>query len=331
MSVPRMILPTRAPLRRFLSLCLTFLAVMILAGCGKKSVTAPAPKPPAQWLATSGPPSAYQVRCLAARGTVLFAGTDQGAYRSTNEGESWSACGLTGLDIFTLGFSGTHVYAATTGDFRKTYRGLYYTINDGVSWLAILPDMFVSSVAIRDSAVFAGTMDSGVFRRMIGQSDWTSVNSGLTNTNVHSLSVSGACLFAGTYGSGAFRSTDYGDSWVAANGGFDSTDVSDFAVVGANVFVATSRGVLRSADQGVTWVAVNNGLASTSALDMAVDGSSLFVATGAGGVFRTVDNGANWTAFNSGLPEAYVCALAVGATDLFAGTSQSGVWRYPLR
>jgi len=130
-----MILPTCAPLPRFLSLCLAFLAVMILAGCGEKSVTAPAHRPPALWMATSGPPSAYQVRCLAARGTVLFAGTDQGVYRSANEGASWSACGLTGLDIFTFGSGGTHVYAGTTGDFRKTYRGLYYTINDGVSWL----------------------------------------------------------------------------------------------------------------------------------------------------------------------------------------------------
>ncbi len=331
MRVPRMVRSPCAPLPGRSGLCLALLAVMVLAGCSKKSVTAPEPTPPARWVATSGPPGIYEVRCLAARGTNLFAGTSNGVYRSADKGASWSACGLTNWGVTTLASSGTHVYVGTYGDFRRNYRGLYYTINDGAGWWAILPDMFVSSVAIRDSALYAGTMDSGVFRRWRGQSDWTAVNNGLTELRIHSLAGNGTSLFAGTYSGDVFRSTDDGDHWVPASSDFDSTDVSDFAALGATLFAATGRGVFRSVDDGDNWVAVNEGLTSTNALDLAVDGSSLFVAIGAGGVFRTIDHGDHWTAMNNGLANLFVCSIVVSGTDLFAGTSQNGVWRYPLR
>jgi len=150
--------------------------------------------------------------------------------------------------------------------------------------------LFVLSLAVSDTNLFAGTYGGGVFRSTNNGTSWTQVVSGLTNRDVRSLAVSPdgngtPKLFAATHSGGVFRSTDNGTSWTPT--GLPNTYVTSFAVSGTNIFAGIEGGVLLSTDSGT-----------------------------------------NWT--QTGLQDTYVTSFAVNGTDLFAGTARSEVWRRPL-
>lgn len=172
------------------------------------------------------------------------------------------------------------------------------------------------------------TTARGVFRSTNNGTAWTSVNSGLTYTDVSSFAVSGSNLFAGTFSGGVFRSTDNGTSWVPASTGITDLNIRSLAVSGATLFAGTqTNGVFRSNDNGASWMAVNNGLAGGAVLSMGVSGSNIFAGPYGSGLYLSTDNGASWTQVNSGLTNVYVHALAVIGSNVFATTAGGGVFR----
>jgi ligand-binding sensor domain-containing protein len=105
---------------------------------------------------------------------TLYAGTDNGVFKSTNGGTNWTAInsGLT---------------------------------DTGVSALAIDPQT--------PDTLYAGTSNGGVFKSTNGGMNWTAINTGLTNTHVNALAIDPQTpdiLYAGTNGDGVFKSTNGG-------------------------------------------------------------------------------------------------------------------------
>jgi photosystem II stability/assembly factor-like uncharacterized protein len=179
----------------------------------------------------------------------------------------------------------------------------------------------VFSLAVSGSNIFAGT-DSGVFLSTNYGTNWTAVNSGLTNTDVRALAVIDSNIFAGTYG-GVFLSTDTGTSWTTVNSGLGAnTHVYSFGVSGSNIFVATdSRGVLFSTNIGTSWTQVK-GFVNPYTVSLAVSGSNILVGT-YGGVFLSTDTGTSWTQVTTGLAESYlVYSFAFSDSNIFAGTEK---------
>src|ERR1035437_8988556 len=162
--------------------------------------------------------------------------------------------------------------------------------------------------------IYAGTDGGGVFITSNNGGLWTSVNIGLTNTEVYALATAnnGTTVFAGTYGGGVFLSTNSGSSWTAVNTGLTGLLVSALAINGTNIFAGTNVGVFISTNNGSSWAPINNGLGTTlDVLAFTVSGTNIFVVTGSGGVFLSTNNGGNWTQKNTGLGNIYVNALAV--------------------
>lgn len=173
--------------------------------------------------------------------------------------------------------------------------------------------------------IFAGTDGGGVFLTSNNGGLWTSVNIGLTNTEVYALATanSGATVFAGTYGGGVFLSTNSGNSWTAVNTGLTNLQVNALAISGSAIFAGTNAGVFISNNNGGNWTAVNNGLTAMDVLSFTVSGTNILAGTGNGGVFLSTNNGGLWTQKNNGLGNTYVNALAVNGAKLFAGTDGS--------
>jgi uncharacterized repeat protein (TIGR02543 family) len=165
-------------------------------------------------------------------------------------------------------------------------------------WISIGPEGgSVEALAIdpqTPDTLYAGTYH-GVFKSTNGGTNWTAMNTGLTNPYIRALAINPQTpdtLYAGTY-SGVFKSTNGGTNWTAMNTGLTYTDVRALAI--------------------------NPQTPDT-----------LYAGTYGGGVFKSTNDGTNWTATNTGLTNPYIRALAVDPQTpdtVYAGTSYAGVFK----
>ncbi|MDP4200436.1 MAG: choice-of-anchor D domain-containing protein [Bacteroidota bacterium] len=260
----------------------------------------------ASWsCADVGIPKGMGVVALALNGTSLFAATDTGVYRSTDNGTSWSL-------VWTRAHT-SRCYCS-------------------------------AGLVVVGGSIFAGadSTDGLVIRSSDNGKSWTAVGPG-NGSRCITLYVKDSYLFAATNATGnpsgsLFRSSDNGTSWI--NAGLPGGLVVSFASIGSNLFASEgSMGVFRTSDNGYSWFSINSGLpagASLYAAGLAANDTDLFVANfpmSSSGVFRSSDNGAHWTNFSSGLPvSGYMQAFALAAKDgyLFAGPIDDTVWRIQI-
>ncbi len=285
----------------------------------------------ARWTQTAGPEGAT-IRALLVQGSNVFAGTQGGVFRSTNDGASWTAAnnGLAGQFVTALAANGTTLFAGTIGsDYVLSSGGVFRSTDSGASWTAVnngLGSLEIQSLGVNGTTVFAGT-PNGVYRSTDNGASWTLANNGLGTHRALAFAAVGNNFFAATLTGGVFRSTDNGANWTPANNGLLVPAVSSLAVIGTTLFAGTAGGgVFRSTDSGASWVPAVNGMGSQVISALAVKGTTLFAGTLTGSAFRSVDNGANWTAINTGLNTQMINCLAASSTSVFAGAN-SGVFR----
>lgn len=219
---------------------------------------------------------------FAASGTNLFAGTSRGVFLSTNNGVNWIGSLLSIPNVLALAVAGTNIFAGADGIFLSTNNGTYWariaiastpfgalilsganllagtgggsvylSHDNGASWNPIaFVKTYVSTFALSGKNLFAGSPDysaenpGGIFLSTDDGESWSSINTGLTSTNIRSLAVSGTNLFAGTYGGGVFLSTNNGASWTAVNSGLSNLKVYVLAVSGGYLFAGTYGGAV---------------------------------------------------------------------------------------
>ena len=274
-----------------------------------------------QWSQTGGP-CGTPVWSLAASGTFLFAATDHGVCRSTDNGLTWTTYKLP-QSIRSLAVLGTTLFAGAHGGiYRSTDNGSVWTLasNKGMSWVDI------AALCPLGKNLFAGTIE-GIFRSTDGGETWVSMSAGLPSTRVTELLAVGSMLFASTSGAGGgvFRSEDSGATWREMDSGLTDSDVYTLVADGTTLFAGTSGGrVFRSADNGAQWTGTQ--VSYTSVISLAVGRSAIFAGTSGAGVFCSTDNGANWNIPRPGLADEYVNTLLFAGSNLLAG-SMGGVFR----
>lgn len=246
-------------------------------------------------------------------GSVLYAGTQGGIFKSTDQGAHWSA--------LTSGLPGN--YAAT--------------------YLAINPTT--------TSTLYAGSSSGqGVFESTNGGASWTLLNNGLpSNLTVTGLVVNPSqpsTLYAAGNGSGVFESTNGGASWSADNSGLPSLSVLSLAIAPSQpttlyAGLANSGDALAvSVNGGASWTGLSS-IAGTQTSLVAVDPTSALTvyAVASGSLAKSTDGGATFTTANTGLPNFFFNAqlafdptnhqtlyLAIGPDGLFKTTSGGGTW-----
>jgi hypothetical protein len=185
--------------------------------------------------------TAYYVTSFAASGINVFAATDGGVFRSTNNGSNWTAVssGLTDTLVYALAVSGSNLFAATA------FGGVFLSTNNGANWSVTgLKDTLLWSLAVFDTNLFAGTLGRGICLSTDNGRHWKTVNTGLTNGSVSCFAGYSTNIFAATNG-GVFLSTDGGTSWNAVNAGLPIGHVGTLAVVGTNLVAGTLDGAWR--------------------------------------------------------------------------------------
>lgn len=278
----------------------------------------------AQWHQTAGPVGAT-INCIAASGTTVFAGTENGGiFRSLDNGNTWfpKNIGMPDKRVYAIALSGTNVYAGSMS-------GLYKSVSNGNNWYPVnLGGAFnyISSIEVQDSNVFVGTSGGGIYRSTNYGTTFTTINTGLpTTTNgftIYSILIKDTTVFLGT-SSGVYRSTDNGNNWIDVNNAFNlsSGGGSYLVKIDSIVFASTQiHGVYYTNDDGNSWIHTSgNGLPYILNSLISMD-TVIYTATNAG-VYYSLDSGENWSAVNNGLSNTIVKALETNGTTLFAGTS----------
>jgi len=233
---------------------------------------------------------------------TLFAGTDEGLYRSRNWGLDWELlkhAGLAGLGaVHQVLPLGPRVSVGGAG-------GLYLSEDFGDTWKRALAGATVLSVLASrypnaDPTLFAGTTE-GLARSLDGGANFRAA--GQRGSAIHRLDWPGPTLVMAT-SNGVVFSTDAAATYQDAGPGLPAGHVlaivvSSFYAVDPVLFAAVEgQGLFRSPDGGRSWLPA--GLEGQTVRDLVWLGPFLYAA-GDEGVRRSEDLGRTWTALNEGL------------------------------
>ncbi|NNE47515.1 MAG: T9SS type A sorting domain-containing protein [Rhodothermales bacterium] len=236
--------------------------------------------------------------------SALLVGTQGGLFKSTDEGQTWSASNGTSpieqvldLDEFNgvLFMTGVDRKAGQIRILRSSDAGNTWDEVPGVSGL-ISPS--------EDPAARLAVGPAGMFIIGITPNDtWVS-----------------------------YRSTDNGQSWdgpLLSLGSLEFEDLYDITLTSAGtVVVGSSRQIRRSTDTGDTWDQVHGEASSFFAVDA---GGTLYAARpGHAAIYSSSNDGLTWTQIYSGVSllnvTGWVRSLAAGdAGEVYAGLDGDGV------
>ena len=245
------------------------------------------------------------VKALVISDTNIFAGTDSGIYRSTNNGARWILIKTTDNAVECFAIASSDVGGKNL--FALTSQNIYRSTNNGEDWTQLeKPGGWGLTLAVGKnsqggSGLYLGvgyeadgsgkiyrSDDNGINWSLISQDIYTH----MVYTLVFSLNTNGETnFFAGTWSDGVFLSTNFGENWTQVNNGFSYSNydlaINTFFVFDTTVFVGTCyQGVYIWNNDERSWNNINEGLASLKISSLAVSGSYLLAGTYDGGVWR---------------------------------------------
>jgi photosystem II stability/assembly factor-like uncharacterized protein len=155
----------------------------------------------ANWTMVYAAPTHEPVGAIAVKGRIVFLSVlGEGVLRSADDGATWHAGnpGLRSFFVYAFAMSDTRVIAATLS-------GIFYSPDNGTSWISSNAHGLVVGLVVSGSTVFAAAYDRGVFCSTDGGASWVSLRDGLSARQTFSLVTDGSNLYAGTLGAGVWR------------------------------------------------------------------------------------------------------------------------------
>lgn len=200
--------------------------------------------PSESWGSLSGPIGG-DVHALKRAGSHLYAGTSSGLFRidSAMSG-SWSATGLTGVKVLSLGFDGSTYYAGTESN------GLYSS-SDGNVWSPVndvlLNGQTIYRILFANSKIYAAT-SSGVAELSGGVWSMVNLNFSVANPRITDICFNGSKFAAVAPDENkVYLATDPGSGWTDVSSGLPTSPAfSPVSVTadGSRVFVGGSGGTV---------------------------------------------------------------------------------------
>jgi len=269
-------------------------------------------------------------RTFAVKGNIIYAGTSQGLFLSSDFGISWTRLNMGTIyaEILSLAVQDSNIYVGTSG------KGIFYSNNNGSSWQEIntgLPtinnDSKVQTLTVNGAYLIAGINNYGAYLSVNNGANWAHINQGIPlETTVFSLMIIESNCFAAT-SRGLFSSNDYGLNWNLENVGNAKTYVASLVNHKSNLFAGTmNNGVLTYNFDQNKWIASNSGITSLYIKELFVKDSILFAST-SDGVYISMNNSNSWFSANTGLPDdCRINTFASGNSQIFAGTNGYGLF-----
>ncbi|AFZ12030.1 hypothetical protein Cri9333_1121 [Crinalium epipsammum PCC 9333] len=245
--------------------------------------------------------------------------------------------GLMNSQVTALTHGSNKIIAGTTeGIFYSTHNGNYW--QPIVGWSQVNQKLKIKDIQAiltfnqtdRRNLIFVGTAE-GIFRSKNSGETWENIKQGLTYTDIRAIVFNSTSntLFIATINGGVFQSKNNGENWTATS--LRGTDVQALALnKDTNKMIAgtVQDGVFYSSNNGSTWQQFNDhGLTNRNITAVAIAQNNLFAGTSGSGVFRSKDNGANWEQININLTNLEIRCLTVDANEnIWVGTASRGVF-----
>lgn len=276
------------------------------------------------WESSSGWKQDFgnEIYDIAAKDTTIYIVTEEGVFRSTEDGESFTWDFTGSIDEpWSILIKNENVYV--TNDF-----GLYRLDDNGFSWVLVLGNISANVLAQCGDNILVGTSGQGVLVSEDEGNTWLDVNSAFADAEILSLSTQDSIAFATTTDGEVFYSDDSGMNWTTVDDGLPNIPPYAVTMFGPDVFVGFyGGGIYKSSDFGTTWMSVNYGMPNNYPYSFTSYGSKLYAAT-KGGVFESDDSGENWMPFNTGFSDANSDhVIAIGETIL-ATPWRGGIYKY---
>ena len=267
---------------------------------------------------------------------LVYYGSNNTIYKSTNRGESFFMTGTTipgstkiKAIILDDNNPGTFIVAIESSPNDKIYK----TTNDGVNWILTLDEGQMSYFGI---PITQDPSNPNTIFTMINVNFKKSTNFGSTWTTIASNfgPVSAPCdievipgtsiILIGDNGTGIFKSTDYGVTWTQKY--FTSGEIPTISVdfTHPGIVWATKwgggGGLLKSTDYGETWVAQSTftGINMWGVHVQPTDGNIILVNSysTSPGSWRSINAGLTWTPIN--IPSTGYQVVSVDSMTQFA-------------
>jgi photosystem II stability/assembly factor-like uncharacterized protein len=191
------------------------------------------------WLQVNSNLSNLNVWSVYTAGTkYVYACTEQGLFRSTNSGDTWTSLGLMNEHIQAIVEYEGRIYVGTRSS------GIYSSSDDGKTWsqkINGLTALRVTSINVIWGILYVGTNGGGVFSTTDKGESWFPMNEGLGSNNVVQTVISdGQSLYVGTY-SGIYKRKYGGDSWEPI--GLPENKVYSIVISPSMIIAGTEQGV----------------------------------------------------------------------------------------
>ena len=340
---------------RFRGLFLAFLTVLGARGAAGQTGT---------WVNRG--PDGGTIYCLTADSTrpgTLYAGTDNGVYKSDDGGATWRAsnAGLAVYRVQTIAIdptSSSTLLAGTITPDGVPSVGIFKSTDAGATWTQAnigLEDPYTGYAPVDietlvfdpkvPGRIWAGSRFSEIFQSADGGATWQPKTSGGyqigLETSGFRLDPSDPLKLLAATNNGLVRTTDGGSTWSFygdANASFFTlaADPSNSQVLyGGNT---DGSGIFKSTDGGNHWTSINKGLTLNGSSQplvtaVAVDPSrtaTVYAATFGNGLFKSTDGGANWAAANGSMRSPYAWSVILSPdqpSTVYVGTAGSGVYK----
>ncbi|MFI5145342.1 MAG: T9SS type A sorting domain-containing protein [Ignavibacteria bacterium] len=232
--------------------------------------------------------SVYQ---MLSSGSILFAATVGGIYKSTDAGASWvkksSGIVVGGGALYEFTVS---IFQNNNTLFTGAYTGIYRSTNDGENWIvtnasgsAVMPEFFINHNGLLFAARETNNMPYA-YESTDGGLTWSDLNS--NNEPTITFLSEENILWSGTIG-GVWFTTNNGISWTSRNSGL-SLDPYSSSIIRVNGTLITSlkfggSGIYKSSNDGSNWINISDGLPFLESIDfLLVYGNKILAATSDG-------------------------------------------------
>jgi len=200
------------------------------------------------WIMTGYNVLYSHIASFAIAGSLLYAGDDQSGNVevSSDNGQTWTSVsnGFSSSvhNIYSLVLKGTLLFAGTDN-------GVYKNTVGQNNWTQVstgLTNMYIKSLCVSGSDIYAGTQGGGIFKSSNDGGQWNDMSTGIPLfSNITCFAISGSNIFAGT-DNGVFNKPNNGTSWIAVNTGLIDTSITVMGVSTNYLWAGTtSQGVWR--------------------------------------------------------------------------------------